>query len=107
MRRDTDDAAGDQAGVTLIELIVGILVSTIVLIGVGTILVNAWLTQNDVLSTSEATNRGQLLSSAVEKAMRNGLYFDVSAEGRFSWCRRRSRAHSRVRPSASTTTSQR
>ena len=60
-------------GITLIELIVGILVSTIVLIGVGSILIGAWLTQSDVLSTSEATNRGQLVSSAVEKAMRNGL----------------------------------
>ena len=33
--------------------------------------------QNDVLSTSEATNRGQLVSSSVEKAMRNALYLEV------------------------------
>lgn len=71
----------DEAGITLIELIVGILVSTIVLIGVGSILIGAWLTQSDVLSTSEATNRGQLVSSAVEKAMRNGKYFDVASGG--------------------------
>ncbi|WP_314502648.1 prepilin-type N-terminal cleavage/methylation domain-containing protein [uncultured Microbacterium sp.] len=78
-----DDSGGtrDDSGVTLIELIVGILVSTVVLMGVSSILIGAWLTQSDVISTSEATNRGQLVSSAVEKAMRNGLYFDVSAGG--------------------------
>lgn len=77
----TERHLDDDAGVTLLELIVGILVSTIVLIGVGSVLIGAWLTQSDVLSTSEATNRGQLVSSAVERAMRNGLYFDVSAGG--------------------------
>jgi Tfp pilus assembly protein PilW len=77
--RDTKEA--DDFGLGLIELLVGILVSTIVLIGVGTILVNSWLTQSDVLSTSEATNRGQLVSSSVEKAMRNALFFDVRPGG--------------------------
>jgi Tfp pilus assembly protein PilW len=66
-----------DAGLSLIELIVSVVVSIIVLVGIATVFVNSWLTQSDVLSTSEATNRGQLVSSAVEKAMRNALYFEV------------------------------
>jgi hypothetical protein len=81
MGRTPEGSEDQEAGVTLIELIIGIVVSTIVLIGVGTILINAWLAQNDVLSTSEATNRGQLVSSAIEKAMRNGVHFDVNPGG--------------------------
>jgi type II secretory pathway pseudopilin PulG len=65
-------------GLGLIEVIVAIVVSTIVLVGVGTILINSWLTQQDVTSTTQATNRGQLISSAVEKAMRNGIAFQVT-----------------------------
>jgi prepilin-type N-terminal cleavage/methylation domain-containing protein len=66
-----------DAGLSLIELIVAVVVSTIVLAGIATVFVNSWLAQSDVLSTSEATNRGQLVSSAVEKAMRNALHFEV------------------------------
>ena len=82
-----DEAPGDDDGLTLIELIVGLLVSTIVVVGVATILVNSWLTQNDVLSTSQATNRGQLVSSAIEKAMRNALYAQVLGGGSELWVR--------------------
>ena len=60
--------------------------STIVLVGVGTILINSWLTQQDVTSTTQATNRGQLISSAVERAMRNGMAFQVTgANGSELW----------------------
>ncbi len=73
-------------GLGLIEVIVALLVSTIVLIGVGTILINSWLTQQDVTSTTQATNRGQLISSAVERAMRNGIAFQVTgANGSELW----------------------
>lgn len=84
--RSAIDGEAD-AGLTLIELIVGIVVSTIVLAAVGTIFINSWLTQNDVLSTSEATNRGQLMGSSIEKAMRNALYFEVKASGSELWVR--------------------
>jgi Tfp pilus assembly protein PilW len=65
----------DDHGLGLIELIVAILVSTIVLAGIAAVLVNSWLTQNDVLSTGEATNRGQLVSAAIERAVRNATDF--------------------------------
>ena len=72
---------GVDDGLGLIELIVAMLVSTIVMIGVGTILINSWLAQKDVLSTSEATNRGQLVSSVIERAMRNAIDFEVRQAG--------------------------
>jgi len=68
-------------GLGLIELIVAILVSTIVLAGIAAVLVNSWLTQNDVLSTSEATNRGQLISAAIERAVRNAEWFEPDFTG--------------------------
>jgi type II secretory pathway pseudopilin PulG len=73
-------SASDQdEGLGLIELIVAIVVSTIVLVAVATILGNGWMTQTRVLSTSEATNRGQLIGSSIETAMRNALDFEVRA----------------------------
>ena len=68
-------------GLGLIELIVALLVSTIVLIAVATILVNSWLTQQDVTSTTQATTRGQLIGQSIERAMRNAVAFDISPDG--------------------------
>jgi type II secretory pathway pseudopilin PulG len=74
----TDD---NEAGLSLIELIVAIVVTTIILAGIATILANSWMTQQKVVTVSEATNRGQLVGSAIERAMRNALYFEVSEGG--------------------------
>jgi prepilin-type N-terminal cleavage/methylation domain-containing protein len=73
---DRDDGLG------LIELIVAIVVSGILLAGIATIFVRSWQTQGQVISVSEATNRGQLVSAAIERAVRNGLYVQVSDSGR-------------------------
>lgn len=74
------EASSSESGLTLIELLVTMFVSVIVLAAVGVMLVNSLLTQNQVLSTSEATNRGQLISTQVERAMRNAAYFEVSPD---------------------------
>lgn len=74
----TVERADSDAGVTLIELIMYVLVLSIVLGAVTMILIGAWRTQEDVLSETEATNRGQLVSSAIERAVRNGLAIQVS-----------------------------
>lgn len=70
---------GDD-GLGLIELIVAIVVSGIVMAAIVTIFFNSWKAQQDVLSVSEATNRGQLVGSAIEKAVRNAvdMQFDAS-----------------------------
>jgi Tfp pilus assembly protein PilW len=77
----------DSGGFSLVELIVAIAVSMIVFAGIATVLVNSWLAQKNVLSTSEATNRGQLVSSSIEKAMRNARYFEVHNSGSELWVR--------------------
>ncbi|MBD3940682.1 hypothetical protein IF188_03085 [Microbacterium sp. NEAU-LLC] len=78
-------AKRDDGGLGLIELIIAILVSTIVLAGIATVLFNSWLTQNDVLSTSEATTRGQLVSSQIERAVRNATDFKTEASETQLW----------------------
>ena len=70
-----------DAGLGLIELIVALVVAGIVLAGIGAIFVRSWQTQEEVMSVSEATNRGQLVASAIERAVRNGLYVQVSDSG--------------------------
>lgn len=68
----------DDSGLGMIELIVALLVSSIVLIAAASILVNSWLTQQDVTTTTQATNRGQLMGAAIERAMRNAKDLQVS-----------------------------
>lgn len=71
----------DDAGLSLIELIVAVVVGGIVMSAMVMIFVNSWKTQEEVISVTDATNRGQLVSSAIERAMRNALYFEVSEGG--------------------------
>jgi Tfp pilus assembly protein PilW len=70
-----------DAGLSLIELIVYILVASIVVIASGAILVNSWTTQRNVTTVTEATTRGQAMGSTIERAMRNALDFEVAAGG--------------------------
>lgn len=73
----TERDSFDDEGLSLIELIVGMVVSTIVLVAAGTVLINSWLAQQDVVATTEATNRGQVIASMIERAMRNARDFTV------------------------------
>ena len=63
----------DESGLGLIELIVAIVVSGIVLAVVATILVNSWSAQEKVLSVTRATNSGQVIGAAIERAVRNSV----------------------------------
>ncbi len=71
----------DDSGVSLVELIIYMLLASVILASAAMILVNSWNTQRDVTTVSEATNRGQSMGAAIERAMRNGLAFEVSAGG--------------------------
>ncbi len=77
MKRQHDD----ESGISLIELIVYVLLSSIIVVSTAMILVNSWTTQRDVTSTTEATNRGQAMGSTIERAIRNALDFEVSTDG--------------------------
>lgn len=70
-------AAPDDEGLSLIELIVALFISTLMLAAMSVILVNAWTAQAEVTSTSQATTRGQLISASLERAMRNARDFRV------------------------------
>ncbi|WES65699.1 prepilin-type N-terminal cleavage/methylation domain-containing protein [Microbacter sp. GSS18] len=71
----------NERGLGLIELIVAVVVAGIVVAAMATILVNSWRTQEDVTSVTQATNRGQVVSSAIERAVRNALFYQVSDGG--------------------------
>ena len=70
----------DDAGISLIELIIYVLLSSIIVIATAMILINSINTQKDVTSVSEATNRGQAMGSTIERAMRNALAYEVTSE---------------------------
>ncbi|MDR7185775.1 Tfp pilus assembly major pilin PilA [Microbacterium trichothecenolyticum] len=71
----------DEAGVTLIELIVYVVVLGILMSVITMIFVNTWSAQAGVTSQTAATTRGQLVSSEIEKAMRNAIAFTISPDG--------------------------
>jgi Tfp pilus assembly protein PilW len=71
----------DDSGLSLVELIVYVLVGSIVVLATAAILINSWTTQRNVTNVSDATNRGQVVTSTIERAMRNAIAFDVSLDG--------------------------
>lgn len=72
---------GSDEGLSLIELVVAVLVSTVVVFGLATLLINSWTTQGKVTTVTQATNQGQFVGSTIERAMRNALSFDVTESG--------------------------
>lgn len=77
----TDQTDADDAGLSLIELIIYVVLASVILGGMATILINSWSTQQDVQTTTQATNRGQLIGQSIERAVRNAEAFDVSPDG--------------------------
>jgi prepilin-type N-terminal cleavage/methylation domain-containing protein len=71
----------DDRGVSLIELVVVVAILGVVSLVLGTLFSNMWRSQVAVAAQSQATTRGQLVASEVERAMRNAVAFDVSADG--------------------------
>ena len=82
-----DAGTTKDAGMSLVELVVAILISGIVLAGIATILARYWQTQDVVVSVTESTANAQMLGAAVERAVRNGLFVQVSADGSTLWVR--------------------
>ncbi|MBB6391632.1 type II secretion system protein [Microbacterium thalassium] len=71
----------DDGGLGLIELIVAVVVSGVLLVAIASIFFNSWKAQEEVTSVTQATNRGQVVGSAIERAVRNGVYYEVSGSG--------------------------
>ncbi|MHB1234482.1 MAG: PulJ/GspJ family protein [Microbacteriaceae bacterium] len=66
-RRDV----GDDAGFSLIELIVSMGISVMILVVVGGLLTNGIRTEGSVRAAAAATNLGQLIAGSVEGGVRN------------------------------------
>lgn len=66
-------------GFSLVELIVSIMVSSIILVAVGSLLFNSWRTQEEVTSMTQATNSGQLMGAMIERAIRNAEEIDTGS----------------------------
>ncbi|GAA1948779.1 prepilin-type N-terminal cleavage/methylation domain-containing protein [Microbacterium deminutum] len=71
----------DDAGITFIELLVYLVLLGIFSAVFVTIFVNTWTAQASVSSQTRATMRGQLVSSEIERAMRNAVAFTISPDG--------------------------
>lgn len=71
----------EDDGVSLIELVVYVLIASVLLLATVAILTNSWSIQRNVTNVTNATNRGQLMTSTIERAMRNAIAFDVSVDG--------------------------
>lgn len=67
----------DERGLSLIELVVAILLSGILSIVIASILANSWQTQEDVVTVTAGTDRGQVLGAAIERAVRNAVAVEV------------------------------
>jgi len=74
----TDPSDADDAGLSLIELVIYVLLVSVLLGAMATILINSWSTQQDVQTTTQATNRGQLIGQSIERAVRNSEAVKVS-----------------------------
>ena len=69
---------GDDDGLSLIEMIMVIVLVGILSGGLAMILANSWNAQEDVSSTTTATNQGQVFASSVERAVRNAEAIEVT-----------------------------
>ncbi len=79
-RRSTPEGNAPDAGITLIELIIGMLIASVVLGATVLIFVNSWRTEASVTSTTQATNTGQVVASTIERAVRNADFVEVAAD---------------------------
>ncbi|MGN8025423.1 type II secretion system protein [Microbacterium sp. 22242] len=74
MNSSTDRA---EDGFSLIELIFFVVILGLITTGIAVVFFNMWKAQASVSGQVDATERGQLIASQVERAMRDGIAFSV------------------------------
>jgi Tfp pilus assembly protein PilW len=62
----------DEAGFTLVELLIYLSLATIILVIVGSFMISSLRIERDVTSSAAAVDTAQLVSTSVQSAVRNG-----------------------------------
>ncbi|WP_417555200.1 PulJ/GspJ family protein [Microbacterium sp.] len=70
-----------EAGLSLIELIIYMLIIGVIGSLITMLFVNIWQTEGSVNGQTTGTTRGQLISSQIERAMRNATAFTIEDGG--------------------------
>ncbi|KJL34297.1 PilW family protein [Microbacterium azadirachtae] len=70
--------ARDDDGLSLIELIFYVVILGLITTGIAVVFFNMWRAQASVSDQTDATERGQLVATQIEKAMRNAVAFEVT-----------------------------
>lgn len=71
------DATEDD-GLSLIELIFYVVILGLITTGIAVVFFNTWKAQASISDQVDATERGQLVSSQIEKAMRNAVAYKIT-----------------------------
>lgn len=74
-------SAEKDSGFSLVELIVVVVILGILGSLITIIFANTWRTQTNVTDQTQATTRGQLIASEIERAMRNAVAFEIEGGG--------------------------
>jgi Tfp pilus assembly protein PilW len=71
--------ASDDAGLTLVELLVVALLTSLVMAAVGGIYISTVVAQRTVEGITGASNGGQLVARSIDSAVRNGSEYQITA----------------------------
>ena len=72
------DSRSTEAGMTLIELLVYMVLAVVVLLVVGGLLINSLSSERTVRNATQATNAGQLVAQSVAQGVRNASALKIT-----------------------------
>ncbi|HLU63496.1 MAG TPA: prepilin-type N-terminal cleavage/methylation domain-containing protein [Protaetiibacter sp.] len=71
----------DERGVTMVEMIVVMLITSVILLAIGSMYISTLQVQRTVVALSESTNAAQLVARSVDDGVRNGVELRPLATG--------------------------
>lgn len=82
LRRELTPDQDDDAGVTLVELVVYLVVAALVLTAIATLFANAWTSQTQTTNRDAATGAAAAVSASLNQSIRNADDFKVESDGK-------------------------